>query len=193
MDEITLHIWGMEFNVLVLLFTLTALGGVVGYYIGRRKPLQDSSLQPSRPSEDYTAFLKGIQYILANETDQAIEAFSRAVKINSETIETLPASRTKEQQSPRAEDSAARVSAGPLPLGGGPAETRQTLPARGTRLIAATVSFGALAAPPPPTLRALWRALPVRQDPSPPEFLEAPARRAQEPVLAREVARPSSV
>ena len=91
MDEITLHIWGMEFNVLILLVTVTILGGVVGYYLGRRKPRQDSSLQPSRPPEDYTAFLEGIQYILANETDQAIEAFSRAVQINTETIETYVA------------------------------------------------------------------------------------------------------
>ena len=91
MDEITLHIWGREFNVLVLLATLTILGGVIGYYLGRRKSRQDSSLQASRPPEDYTAFLKGIQYILANETDQAIEAFTRAVQINSETIETYVA------------------------------------------------------------------------------------------------------
>ncbi len=91
MDEITLHIWGREFNVLVLLATLTVLGGVIGYYLGRRKSRQDSSLQASRPPEDYTAFLKGIQYILANETDQAIEAFTRAVQINSETIETYVA------------------------------------------------------------------------------------------------------
>jgi lipopolysaccharide biosynthesis regulator YciM len=91
MDEITLHIWGMEFNVLILLVTVTILGGVVGYYLGRRKSRQDSSLQPSRPPEDYTAFLEGIQYILANETDQAIEAFSRAVQINTETIETYVA------------------------------------------------------------------------------------------------------
>ena len=91
MDKITLHIWGMEFNVLVLLSTVTILGGLVGYYLGRRKSRHDSSLQPSRSPEDYTAFLKGIQYILANETDQAIEAFTRAVQINSETIETYVA------------------------------------------------------------------------------------------------------
>ncbi len=91
MDEITLHIWGMEFNVLVLLVTVTILGGLVGYYLGRRKPRQGSSLQPSLPPKDYTAFLEGIQYILANETDQAIEAFTRAVQINSETIETYVA------------------------------------------------------------------------------------------------------
>jgi lipopolysaccharide biosynthesis regulator YciM len=91
MDEIALHIWGMEFNVLVLLVTVAIVGGMVGYYLGRRKSRQDLSLQPSRPPEDYTAFLEGIQYILANETDQAIEAFTRAVQINSETIETYVA------------------------------------------------------------------------------------------------------
>ncbi len=91
MGEITLHIWGMEFNVLVLLVTVTVLGGVVGYYFGRRRPRQAPSFQSARPPEDYTAFLEGIQYILANETDQAIEAFTRAVQINSETIETYVA------------------------------------------------------------------------------------------------------
>lgn len=37
---------------------------------------------------DNSAYLNGINYILSNEPDKAIEAFSRAVQINSDTIET---------------------------------------------------------------------------------------------------------
>ncbi|UCG14854.1 MAG: tetratricopeptide repeat protein [Deltaproteobacteria bacterium] len=91
MDEITLQFWGMNVNLPALLVTLTLLGGVAGYYLGRRKLRPDSSPKPSSPPDSYTAFLKGFQYILANETDQAIEAFSRAVQISSETIETYVA------------------------------------------------------------------------------------------------------
>jgi lipopolysaccharide biosynthesis regulator YciM len=88
MDVNTLHIGGMEFNVLALLAAVAILGVVIGYIFARRKPLTDSSLRQAGPPEDYSVFLKGIQYILANDTDQAIEAFTRAVQINSETIET---------------------------------------------------------------------------------------------------------
>ncbi|MGD8530893.1 MAG: tetratricopeptide repeat protein, partial [Syntrophobacterales bacterium] len=91
MDEVTLHIWGMEFNVVALLVAVTVLGGVAGYFISRLRPRKDRSHQSSNPSEDYTAFLEGIHYILANDRDQAIEAFTRAVQINSETIETYVA------------------------------------------------------------------------------------------------------
>jgi lipopolysaccharide biosynthesis regulator YciM len=91
MNEVTLHIWGVEFNVLALLFSVTILGGIVGYFFAKRKFSADFPVQPQSPPEDYTAFLEGFQYILANETDQAIEVFSRAVQVNSETIETYVA------------------------------------------------------------------------------------------------------
>jgi lipopolysaccharide biosynthesis regulator YciM len=91
MDKIALHIWGMEFHSVVLLATVSILGGAVGWYLARRCQRQDSSLQPANQPENYSAFLQGIHYILANETDQAIEAFTRAIQINSETIETYVA------------------------------------------------------------------------------------------------------
>ncbi len=87
----TLHIGGMDFNVVAVLVTVTILGGGLGYFLARRKARKESLLQPTNPPKDYTVFLKGIQYILANDTDQAIEAFSKAVQINSETIETYVA------------------------------------------------------------------------------------------------------
>lgn len=91
MDVSTLHIGGMEFNILALLVIVTIFGVFIGFLLGKRKPRTGSSLQKISPPEDYSVFLKGIQYILANDTDQAIEAFSRAVQINSETIETYVA------------------------------------------------------------------------------------------------------
>jgi len=91
MDVNTLHIGGMDFNVVAVLVTVAILGGGLGYFLARRKAHKESLLQPNNPPKDYTVFLKGIQYILANDTDQAIEAFSKAVQINSETIETYVA------------------------------------------------------------------------------------------------------
>ena len=88
MDANTLHIGGIEFNILALLGFIAILGLVIGYFLAKRKQFNDSSRKQSNSPEDYSVFFKGIQYILANETDQAIEAFSRAVQVNSETIET---------------------------------------------------------------------------------------------------------
>jgi lipopolysaccharide biosynthesis regulator YciM len=91
MDVNTLHIGGMGFNVVAVLVTVTIFAGALGYFLARRKARKESLLQPAGPPKDYTVFLKGIQYILANDTDQAIEAFTKAVQINSETIETYVA------------------------------------------------------------------------------------------------------
>ena len=41
--------------------------------------------------KDGSFYLKGINYILSNEPDRAIEEFSKAVKINSDTVETYTA------------------------------------------------------------------------------------------------------
>jgi lipopolysaccharide biosynthesis regulator YciM len=91
MDEITLNIWGVEVSILVLLATVVILGVAGGYFLGRYRSRRSALLQTPNPPESYSAFLEGIHYILANETDQAIEALSRAVQINSETIETYVA------------------------------------------------------------------------------------------------------
>jgi lipopolysaccharide biosynthesis regulator YciM len=88
MDAKTLHIGGIEFNILALLGIIAILGLLIGYLLGKRKQFSDSSRKQSNSPEDYSVFFRGIQYILANETDQAIEAFSKAVQVNSETIET---------------------------------------------------------------------------------------------------------
>jgi lipopolysaccharide biosynthesis regulator YciM len=60
------------------------LGWMVGRLAGRRKDRKDQLL--ARQGDK--AFFKGIQYILSNEHDQAIEEFTKSVQINSDTIET---------------------------------------------------------------------------------------------------------
>jgi len=48
----------------------------------RRKKRKDSTAQ------DSSTYLKGINYILSNESDRAIEEFSKVARINSDTVET---------------------------------------------------------------------------------------------------------
>jgi lipopolysaccharide biosynthesis regulator YciM len=63
------------------------LGVFVGRFLvyGREKRIRVLTREGDR------AFFKGIQYILANHHDQAIEEFTKSVQINSDTIETYVA------------------------------------------------------------------------------------------------------
>jgi len=72
--------------VLGLLIGLMA-GLILGRLMGRRKGTKAESL--SLKGDE--AFFKGIQYILSNDHDQAIEEFTKSVQINSDTIETYVA------------------------------------------------------------------------------------------------------
>ncbi|MCD6320151.1 MAG: tetratricopeptide repeat protein [Candidatus Desulfofervidaceae bacterium] len=60
------------------------LGLVVGIFIGRR--FAPKQLREAKESK--LAFLSGFRYLLSNEPDRAIEAFTRAVSFDTETIET---------------------------------------------------------------------------------------------------------
>jgi len=73
----------------VLLGTVVALivGMVAGRFLGR--PREKGGKVLSRPGEE--AFFKGVQYILSNDHDQAIEEFTKSVQVNSDTIETYVA------------------------------------------------------------------------------------------------------
>lgn len=71
-----------------LLITLTVLAFLIGFgagYLRNRKTGTEKKLKTD------TAFIKGIQYILSNDRDQAIEEFTKSVQINSDTIETYVA------------------------------------------------------------------------------------------------------
>ena len=59
-------------------------GWLAGRLAARRK---DKKVQTLERQGD-KAFFKGIQYILSNEHDQAIEEFTKSVQLNSDTVET---------------------------------------------------------------------------------------------------------
>jgi lipopolysaccharide assembly protein B len=69
--------------VLVVFF----LGVIIGRFVHRRREKRFRSWS----KEGDKAFFKGIQYILANDPDHAIEEFTKSVQINSDTIETYVA------------------------------------------------------------------------------------------------------
>jgi len=71
---------------LIILISLV-MGGFAGRFLSYRKERKIRFLR----RESDKAFLKGIQYILSNDHDQAIEEFTKSVQINSDTIETYVA------------------------------------------------------------------------------------------------------
>jgi lipopolysaccharide assembly protein B len=71
------------FAALVVFF----LGVIIGRFVHRRREKRFRSWS----REGDKAFFKGIQYILANDPDHAIEEFTKSVQINSDTIETYVA------------------------------------------------------------------------------------------------------
>jgi lipopolysaccharide biosynthesis regulator YciM len=71
---------------LIVLISLI-LGSLAGRFLSYRK---EKRLRFQRRESD-KAFFKGIQYILSNDHDQAIEEFTKSVQINSDTIETYVA------------------------------------------------------------------------------------------------------
>ncbi|MBW1982539.1 MAG: tetratricopeptide repeat protein [Deltaproteobacteria bacterium] len=91
MTELIPHIWGMGFHTYVFIGVACMLGVILGYYVGRRRRSQKTSHHPANLPDSSSALFQGINYLLANDTDQAIEAFTRAVQVNSETIETYVA------------------------------------------------------------------------------------------------------
>ncbi|MFO7785294.1 MAG: tetratricopeptide repeat protein [Thermodesulfobacteriota bacterium] len=61
-----------------------ALGLVIGPAVKNRRAMPKAGLS----LEGDRAFFKGVQYILSNDHDQAIEEFTRAVQLDSGTVET---------------------------------------------------------------------------------------------------------
>ncbi|MBW1766744.1 MAG: tetratricopeptide repeat protein [Deltaproteobacteria bacterium] len=64
---------------------------IIGFFIGRLARFQKEKKAKSMAQEGDQAFFKGIQYILSNDHDQAIEEFTKSVQVNSDTIETYVA------------------------------------------------------------------------------------------------------
>ncbi|MBL7174245.1 MAG: tetratricopeptide repeat protein [Desulfobacteraceae bacterium] len=64
---------------------------IIGLIIGRLVREGKEKGVKSLAGEGDKAFFKGIQYILSNDRDQAIEEFTKSVQVNSDTIETYVA------------------------------------------------------------------------------------------------------
>lgn len=72
---------------IILLLTGFFAGFVMAGFFSFGKKTKNGTAE----RKDSSAYLKGINYILSNEPDRAIEEFSKAVKINSDTVETYMA------------------------------------------------------------------------------------------------------
>ena len=89
MGQSLLQWFSEPFNQKLLAGVILAfiLGLVFGRMLSKRKEKKTKLL--SRKGDE--AFFKGIQYILSNDHDQAIEEFTKAVQVNSDTVETYVA------------------------------------------------------------------------------------------------------
>jgi lipopolysaccharide biosynthesis regulator YciM len=70
------------------LFFVTVAGIVVGLLIGRLIGYKKGDKSEINKRKADKAFFRGVQYVLSNEPDHAIEEFSKSVQVNSDTIET---------------------------------------------------------------------------------------------------------
>ncbi len=94
MDATLIVIWGQAITLGQALagLILIILALIIGFALGRagdaKTPAGTSRRdRPARsPSDD--AFMKGLTHLMADHTDQAIEEFTRAVTLNSDTVET---------------------------------------------------------------------------------------------------------
>ena len=64
---------------------------IVGVMVGRLARRRAEKKIKAAAERSDEAFFKGIQYILSNDHDHAIEEFTKSVQLNSETIETYVA------------------------------------------------------------------------------------------------------
>jgi len=63
------------------------IGLIIGYLVRNHRGKDGKALS----SEGDSSFFKGVQYILSNDQDQAIEEFTKSVQVNSDTIDTYVA------------------------------------------------------------------------------------------------------
>lgn len=90
---------GLNIQVTVLQFTILVgfISLIIGYLLAMaflRRPKIDPELEAAKGKERATsnvAFMKGINYILSEKHDQAIEELTRAVSVDTETVETYVA------------------------------------------------------------------------------------------------------
>lgn len=76
-------------NQKLLAGVLAAL--IIGVAIGRMGRSRREEKAKAHTREGDRAFFKGLQYIISNDHDQAIEEFTKSVQLNSDTVETYVA------------------------------------------------------------------------------------------------------
>jgi len=83
-------LFGAEVNPILLGLILVAVCLPLGYILGASFSTKGLrlGLPPGKGAQQPPAFLKGMRSMLAKETDQAIAELTRAVELDSETVET---------------------------------------------------------------------------------------------------------
>ncbi|GAB5990627.1 lipopolysaccharide assembly protein LapB [Aeromonas enteropelogenes] len=71
--------------MLELLFLLLPIAAGYGWYMGRRSVRQDTQKQSNQFSRQYVA---GLNYLLSDQSDKAVDLFIQLLEVDSETIET---------------------------------------------------------------------------------------------------------
>ena len=72
-------------NVVALLFLLLPVAAFSGWVLGRRRSERTSG---ARVSELSTSYFRGLNYLLNEQQDKAIEVFLKLAEINRDTVET---------------------------------------------------------------------------------------------------------
>ncbi|VUD56665.1 Lipopolysaccharide assembly protein B [Thalassocella blandensis] len=78
----------MEMVIFLLLFVAVVLGFAVGVWRERNKYIGVNSKHPADQVWNRKHYLQGLNYLLDNKTDDAIDAFISAMEVNAETLET---------------------------------------------------------------------------------------------------------
>lgn len=77
----------MSFNWLTLVFLLLPVAFISGWFLARRNNArQGRKIKPSFSHQ--TDYFKGLNYVLNEEPDKAIEIFVKMIELDSETVET---------------------------------------------------------------------------------------------------------
>lgn len=67
-----------------LVFSVVVVALIVGWLLGNRSRSQQT--RPAMPAPLHDEYFVGLNYLLSDRTDEAIDAFIRALEVNSETI-----------------------------------------------------------------------------------------------------------
>jgi lipopolysaccharide assembly protein B len=89
-------LFGLEINSYRFLILLAFACLVIGYWLAvrmnrRHRAPDDATATDRDRNTSNIAFMRGINYILADQPDQAIEELTRAVSVDTETVETYVA------------------------------------------------------------------------------------------------------